>query len=308
MILWLVFSATVLAMLALDLGVFHRREHEVGLLEASIWSVVWIAVSLIFNVVVYFLYGHEAAFNFLTAYLVEKSLSVDNLFVFLLIFTYFSVPALHQHKILFWGIFGAVVMRVLFITAGIALLHYFHWIFYVFGAFLLYSGYKLFRKSDHKVDPSRNPLFRMFGKIIPVTEDYVDGHFLVRRAGKLLATPMLVVLFVIESTDVMFAVDSVPAVLAISTDAFIVISSNIFAILGLRALFFVLARAMALFHYLHYGLAVILAFIGVKMLIADFFKIPTLVALLALLGVLVISIVASILFPEKKKGEAVASD
>jgi tellurite resistance protein TerC len=305
---WIVFVVAVAALLAIDLGVLGRRGEVMSTRVALLWSAMWIGLGLSFSLAVWGWRGPVAAQEYLAGYLIEESLSIDNLFVFLLIFTYFSVPPIHQHKILFWGIFGAIVMRVIFITGGITLLHYFHWIFYVFGAFLLFTGFKLFRKKGRQVDPSRNPFFKLFGKFIPVTSDYEDGHFLVSRAGKLMATPMLVVLFVIESTDVMFAVDSVPAVLAISTDAFIVISSNIFAILGLRALFFVLARAMALFHYLHYGLAIILAFIGVKMLIADIYDIPALIALLVLVAVLTVSIVASLLFPEQKKGSAHAAD
>ncbi len=287
-------------MLVLDLTVFHRKAHTIKFKEALGWSAFWISLAGIFAVLVYFWHGKATALDFVTGYLIEESLSVDNLFVFLLIFKFFKVPGQFQHKVLFWGIVGALVMRFIFIWAGVALINRFHWIIYVFGAFLVYTGIKLFKQEDSDVQPQQNPVLRGFRKIMPVTKDYVGGKFFVRDRG-LYATPLFLVLLVIETTDVVFAADSIPAILAITRDPFIVYTSNVFAILGLRSLYFALAGMMELFHYLHYGLAVILTFIGVKMLISNYYHLPTAVALGVVAGVLAISVVASLAFPKKQR-------
>src|SRR4051812_32090814 len=275
-------------MLVLDLTVFHRKAHTIKFKEAIGWSIFWISLAAIFAVIVYFWRGKTTSLDFVTGYLIEESLSVDNLFVFLLIFKFFKVPGQLQHKVLFWGIIGALVMRFIFIFAGVALINRFHWIIYVFGAFLVYTGVKLFNQQDSDVQPENNPVLRIFRRIMPVTKDYVGGKFFVRKEG-LYSTPLFLVLLVIETTDVVFAADSIPAILAITRDPFIVYTSNVFAILGLRSLYFALAGMMELFHYLHYGLAVILTFIGVKMLISNFYHLPTAVALGVVAGVLVLS-------------------
>jgi len=298
--LWILFNLFVFGMLILDLAVFNRHPHEIKIKEAVAWSVIWIALALAFNLGVYFFRGSEAALKFLTGYVLEKSLSVDNLFVFLLIFSYFHVPASYQHKVLFWGILGALVMRALFIAGGIALLHYFHWIIYVFGAFLILTGIKLAFEKDKEIHPERNPILKIFRRLMPVTQGYEKEKFFVKKDQKLFATPLFIVLLVIETTDVIFAVDSIPAILAITTDPFIVYTSNVFAILGLRALYFALAGMMQLFHHLHYGLAMILVLVGVKMLIADFYKIPIHIALLLIAAILGLSVIASILWPKRE--------
>jgi tellurite resistance protein TerC len=296
---WILFNLFVLAMLALDLGVFHRKAHVVRLKEALGWSVVWICLALLFNALIYFWLGRETALQFLAGYIIEKSLSVDNLFVFLLIFSYFSVPSIYQHKILFWGILGALIMRAIFIAAGITLIEKFHWMIYLFGGFLIITGIKMAFQKDKELHPEANPVLRLFRRFVPVTEQYHEGRFWVLKEGKRWATPLLVVLLLIETTDVIFAVDSIPAILAVTRDPFIVYTSNIFAILGLRALYFALAGIMQLFHYLHYGLSVILVFVGVKMLISDFYKVPIGIALSVIAGILLISVVASILRPRQ---------
>jgi tellurite resistance protein TerC len=292
---WAVFNIFVLAMLALDLGVFHRRAHVIKIKEALVWSAVWIALALLFNLGIYFWRGPETALEFLTGYLIEKSLSVDNIFVFLLIFSYFGVPTLYQHKVLFWGILGALIMRAVFITAGITLIEKFHWTIYLFGAFLVLIGIKMALQKERKIQPERNPLLRLFRRCVPVAEDYAEGRFFVRRAGRYLATPLFIVLIVVETTDVIFAVDSIPAILAITLDPFVVYTSNVFAILGLRALYFALAGVMELFHHLHYGLSAVLVFVGIKMLLADLYKIPVSIALSVVAGILLVSVMASIL-------------
>jgi len=252
-------------MLALDLGVLNRRSHPVKFREALILSGVWIMLAGAFAVLVFFWHGHASALEFVTGYVVELSLSVDNLFVFLVIFRYFKVPGEQQHKVLFWGILGALILRGMFILVGVNLIQRFHWVTYIFGALLVYSGLKLLRQGDTDIHPEKNPLLRLFRRVLPVTKDYVGGKFFVRRVG-LFATPLFVVLLVIETTDVLFAVDSIPAVLAITLNAFIVYTSNVFAILGLRSMYFALAGTMDMFHHLHYGLSVVLMFVGVKML------------------------------------------
>ena len=297
---WILFNLFVVVVLTLDLGVLHRRPHVIKFREALGWSAAWILLAASFAVLVYFWHGRGATLDFVTGYLIEQSLSVDNLFVFLLIFRYFRVPAQHQHKVLSWGIMGALAMRAIFILLGVSLIHRFAWITYVFGAFLVYTGIQLFRHKEMQVNPEGNLLIRAFRRWVPVTPDFVEGKFLVRRKG-LYATPLLIVLLVVETTDLLFAVDSIPAVLAITTDPFIVYTSNVFAILGLRSMYFALAGMMEAFHYLHYGLSVILVFIGAKMLLAEFYPIGTHVALAVVIGVLAISIAASVLHPSGKK-------
>lgn len=296
-LLWIGFNLFVLLMLALDLGVFHRKAHVVKTKEALLWSAVWIAMALLFNLGVYFWQGQKVALEFLTGYLIEKSLSVDNIFVFIMIFAYFGVPALYQHKVLFWGILGALVMRAVFIASGVALIERFHWIIYVFGAFLILTGVKMAWQKDKEIHPEKNPLLRLFRRLMPVTDRYHGGAFFVKQAGGSFATPLFVVLLLVETTDLIFAVDSIPAILAITLDPFIVYTSNVFAILGLRSLYFALAGIMPLFHYLNYGLAAILAFVGAKMMLVDFYKIPIGISLGVVAVILLMSIIASLLCP-----------
>jgi tellurite resistance protein TerC len=298
--LWIGFNVFVLAMLALDLGVFHRDAHDVKVKEALVWSAVWIGLALSFNVGVFVFGGAQKGLEFLTGYLIEKSLSVDNIFVFLLIFSYFSVPARYQHKVLFWGIFGALVMRAVMIAAGAALIKEFHWIIYLFGALLVVSGIKMAVQRETQIHPERNPLVRLFRRVMPVTEGYEGDRFFVRRAGVLFATPLFVTLLMVESADLMFAVDSIPAIFAITTDPFIVYTSNVFAILGLRSLYFALAGIMERFHYLKLGLSVVLVFVGAKMLLTDIYKIPVPVSLGIVAAVLAIAVVASLLKPKPR--------
>ncbi len=297
--LWLGFNLFVVVMLALDLGVFHRKAHEVRAREALIWSGVWVALALVFDAGIYVWFGWERALEFLTGYLIEKALSVDNLFVFLVVFSYFSVPSKLQHRVLLWGILGALVMRAVFIIAGAALLQRFHGVIYVFGAFLVFTGIKLLLQKDVEVHPERNLFLRLFRRFVPAVDGYRDSKFVVHEAGRWQATPLLMVLVVVEATDIVFAVDSIPAIFAVTDDPFIVYTSNIFAILGLRALYFALAAMMGRFHYLKVGLGLVLAFVGTKMVIVDVYKIPIVVSLLVVLGLLTGSIVVSILRPPK---------
>jgi TerC family integral membrane protein len=295
--LWIGFTLFVLTMLALDLGVFHRTAHAVSVREALVWTAVWITLALGFNVGVYLWFGAERAFEFLTGYVIEKALSIDNIFVFLLVFSAFAVPVTLQHRVLFWGILGALVMRAMFIVLGAALLQRFHWVIYIFGAFLVCTGIKLLIQRADEVHPERNPLFRLFRRCVPAVHDYRGGHFTVVESGKRYATPLLVVLVAIETTDLVFAVDSIPAIFAVTKDPFIVYTSNIFAILGLRALYFALAGMMGKFHYLKVGLSLILVFVGVKMLLADFYTIPILASLGVIVALLAGAVVASQLRP-----------
>ncbi len=297
---WIGFNVFVIVMLALDLGVFNRRAHTVSFREALAWSGVWVGLATLFAVLVYFWHGRSESLEFATGYLIELSLSIDNLFVFLVIFRYFRVPSELQHRVLFWGILGALITRGIFILAGVSLIQRFHWLTYVFGALLVYSGVKLLRQADQEIDPGKNPLLKMFRRWIPVTDDYVGEKFWVRRPG-LYATPLVVVLLIVETTDVVFAVDSIPAVLAITLNAFIVYTSNVFAILGLRSMYFAVAGMMDLFEYLHYGLSVVLILIGAKMLASHYVTVPTVAALGTVAGVIAISVVASLVFPQKKK-------
>src|SRR5919109_2854547 len=293
--LWIAFNVFVLGMLAIDLGFFHRKAHAISIKEASTWSAVWIFLALVFNVAIYLLWGQEKALEFLTAYIIEKSLSIDNLFVFLMIFHYFATPAIYQHRVLFWGILGALIMRAIFIAAGAALLDNFHWMMYVFGAFLIVTGIKMLRQGDHKIDPKTNPALRLLQRLMPVANEYHDQRFFVRKAAKYTATPLLLVLVIVETTDVIFAVDSIPAIFAITRDPFIVYTSNVFAILGLRALYFLLAGVMEMFRYLKLGLSFVLCFVGAKMLIVDFYKIPIGVSLGVVAAILILAIVASLI-------------
>lgn len=298
---WAGFLLFVLLMLALDLGVFHRKSHEVKIKEALVWSAVWIGLALIFNVGVWYFIGKEKAIEFLTGYVIEKSLSVDNLFVFIMVFSYFNVDTRYQHKVLFWGILGALVMRAIFIFAGVALIQQFHWIIYIFGAFLIFTGIKMLVQKDEKMEPEKNPLVRLFKRFFPVTDTMHGDRFFVKINAKTVATPLFIVLLIIEFTDLIFAVDSIPAILAISTDTFIIFTSNVFAILGLRALYFALAGIAKLFYYLKYGLSAILVFVGVKMVVAGFFKIPVMYSLLIIVSILTVSILASVIFPKTSK-------
>ncbi len=298
---WVLFNVFVLAMLALDLGVFHRGGHVIKVREAMLWSVAWITMAAAFAVLVFFWHGHKPALEFVTGYVIELSLSVDNLFVFLLIFRFFKVSPEQQHRVLFWGIIGALIMRGLFILVGVGLISRFAWVTYLFGALLLFSGVKLFFQEESEIHPENNPVLKIVRKLVPVTNDYEGGKFFVRRAG-LYATPLFIVLIVVETTDVAFAVDSIPAILAITLNAFIVYTSNVFAIMGLRSMYFALAGLMEMFRYLHYGLALVLSFIGVKMLAAHYFEIPTHYALMVVGGILLLSVLASVMHPAKKAG------
>ncbi len=302
--LWVIFNVFVLGMLALDLLVFHRKAHAVSLREALIWSIVWITLALIFNLWIYYMWGSEKALEFFAGYLIEKSLSVDNIFVFIIIFSYFAVPAMYQHRVLFWGILGALIMRAIFILAGAALLSAFHWIIYIFGGFLVITGIKMYFAGDEKIEPEKNPAVRLLRRWMPITADFHEQRFFVRLDQRIWATPLFVVLLVIETTDVIFAVDSIPAVFAITFDPFIVYTSNIFAILGLRALYFLLAGIMGMFRYLKVGLSFVLCFVGVKMMLVDFYKIPIGVSLGVVADILAVSILASLRTNEKIAGSS----
>jgi len=303
--LWVGFNVFVLAMLALDLGVFHRTAHAVTVKEAAIWSGVWISLAMLFNVGLYFFWdtlspnsgytNSEAALAFFTGYLIEKSLSVDNIFVFVLVFTYFAVPAIYQHRVLFWGILGALIMRGILIAVGATLIKEFHWIIYVFGGFLIFTGIKMALHRNQELKPDQNPLVRLFRRFVPVTETYEGDKFFVRRAGVLMATPLFLVLLVVESTDLVFAVDSIPAIFAVTDNPFLVYTSNVFAILGLRSLYFVLAGVMDKFYYLKIGLSAVLTFVGIKMVLVDIYKIPVPISLGVIASILTVAVVASLL-------------
>ncbi len=301
--LWGIFIASILVMLYLDLCVFNRKAHKIGLKESIIWSVIWTVVALVFNAGIYVFSGPERAFNFFTGYLIERSLSMDNLFVFLLVINYFKVPAEQQHSVLFWGIFGAFLVRGLFIVMGIALIAKFHWMIYVFGLFLLVTGIKMLLEKEKQFEPERNPVLKLFRKFVPISADYEGGRYFVFRHGHWWVTPLFVALFVLDVVDVVFAVDSIPAILAVTRDPFIVYSSNCFAILGLRALYFVLAAIMDKFHYLNYGLSLILVLIGGKMLLDRVVHVPAVVTLITVSAILALSIAASFWFPLKKASQ-----
>ena len=304
LLLWVVFGAVILILFALDLGVFHRKSHQVGIKEALIWSGIWLAVAIIFNLLVYFWMGKELAIEFAAGYLVERTLSFDNLFVFLLIFTYFKVPSIHQYKVLFWGIIAALVMRGVFVVAGIELIDKFHWIVYLFGAFLFVSGLKLLlRKDEEPMDVGRNPVLRLCKRFLPTTDKYGEGNFTLKIDGKRYVTPLFIVLLIIETSDILFAFDSVPAILGITLNPFIVYTSNIFSILGLRALYFALAGCMVIFRYLNQGITLILIFIGAKMLASEFIEIPAVIALGVIVLILVGAMVLSLIRPVDNAGQ-----
>lgn len=298
--LWIGFNVFVLVMLALDLGVFHRKAHVVSLKESLVWTCVWIALALVFNLGVWHFSGSAKALEFFTGYLIEKSLSVDNVFVFALLFSYFAVPQTYQHKVLFWGILGALVMRAIMIVAGAALLTKFAWIIYLFGGFLILTGIKMIVKREEEIHPERNPVVKWFKKLMPVTPDYRGDRFFVREKGVRMATPLFVVLLLVEISDLIFAVDSIPAIFAVTKDPFIVYTSNVFAILGLRSLYFALAGVMDKFHYLKIGLGVVLTFVGVKMILAHTeWKIDTLVSLVVIVLILATAVIMSLVRPKK---------
>ncbi|HET8860892.1 TerC family protein [Marivirga sp.] len=296
---WILFNALIVFLLALDLLIINRKAHVISVKEALGWSAFWIGLAAIFNVVIYFWLGAELALEFTAGYLIEKSLSVDNLFVFLMLFAYFKVPAIYQHKVLFWGILGAIIFRAIFIFAGIELLNRFSFTVYILGAFLIFAGIKMFFAKEKPLNPEKNVVLAIIRLFVPVTNEYHEGNFWVRIKGVLHATPLFVVLIIVETTDIVFAVDSVPAVLAISKDPFIVYSSNIFAILGLRSLFFALAGIMDLFHYLKYGLALILAFVGTKIVLSHWYHMDIVLSLGIVGFILLASVILSISFPKK---------
>lgn len=301
---WIFFNLFAVGMLVLDLLVFHRSSRVMRPREALAWSALWIGLAAAFAGLVFFWQGRQVALEFVTGYVLELSLSVDNLFLFLVIFRYFSVPERHQRSVLFWGVLGALLMRGFFIVAGVGLIARFHWILYVLGALLIYSGIRLGFSGEHKVDPATNPAVKLLRRWIPVTDDYQGGHFFVRGwkgSSGLYATPLLVVLVVIETTDLLFAIDSVPAILAVTLNAFIAYTSNVFAILGLRSMYFAVSGLMKVFRFLHQGLALVLILVGLKMMVAKYFPVPTHVTLAAVAGVLLVSIAASVAFPAKSQ-------
>lgn len=296
---WIAFGVLFIAMIALDMIVGHKKGKEIDIKESLKWTGFWISIALVFGIGIYFFKGQTKALEFLAGYLLEYSLSVDNLFVFLMIFTYFSVPPAHQHTALFWGIMGALVMRGIFIAAGVVLVTKFHWLIYVFGIFLIYTAIKMAKGHDEEIHPEKNPILRLLHKMMPVTTDYGNGKFFLHIDGIRHATPLFAVILVIGPTDLMFALDSIPAILAVTTDPFIVYTSNVFALMGLRSLFFALAGLMSIFHYIRHGLVVILMFVGIKMLLTDIFHIPIGWSLGFIAGTLAIAVTASILRPHK---------
>jgi tellurite resistance protein TerC len=302
--LWIIFNIFVLGMLTVDLGVYHRKAHAVTTREATNWCLVWVTLAILFNAGIYIWLGSEKALEFFTGYLIEYSLSVDNIFVFILIFSYFAVPASYQYRVLFWGILGALVMRGAFIGTGAFLLQHFHWVIYIFGAFLVFTGIKMLVKEETTVRPEDNPVIKLLRRLMPLSPNYEGQSFFVKQNRRWAATPLFVVLLVVESTDLIFAVDSVPAIFAVSRDPFIVYTSNIFAILGLRSLYFLLAGVIDLFVYLRYGLGVVLGFVGIKMLLVDIYKIPIGISLAVVAGILTLSIVASLFVQPESRGSS----
>lgn len=300
LLLWILFNIFILLMLALDLGVFQRKTHIISVKEALIWSAVWIILSLLFNMFIYFDMGEQKAIEYFTGYLIERSLSIDNIFVFVLLFSYFKVPPEYQHKVLFWGVIGALILRASLIGVGVVLIHQFSWIIYIFGGFLVFTGFRMAMQDDGHIDPEKNIVIRLYKKFFPVTTEYDNGNFFVTKKNKKYATPLFVVLIATEFTDLVFAFDSIPAIFAITSDPFIIYTSNIFAILGLRAMYFALAGIMDKFHYLKIGLSMILIFIGFKMLIIDIYKIPIGYSLGVIAIILTASVVLSLAKPKKK--------
>jgi len=299
--LWIGFSAFILLVLVFDLGVFHRRERSIGTTEALATSLLWVLLAGIFNIVVYAYQGPQRALEFATGYVLERALSIDNLFVFVVIFSYFKVPKHLLHRVLFWGIFGALAMRAAMIFGGVALLNAFHWLLYVLGLFLVFTGLKLAVQQESYSTDSSKKLSRFVGRFMPVSHEYHGNHFFIRRAGKIVATPLFLVLLAVELSDLIFAVDSISAVFAVTSDPFVIYTSNVFAIFGFRALYFALAGMMDLFHYLKYGLSLILVFVGAKMLLAKFFEVPILVSLGVIGALLALSVLASILWPKEER-------
>lgn len=300
LILWISFNVFIILMLALDLGVFQRNPHTIKVKEALIWSTVWVILALLFNVFIYFDMGEQKALEFFTGYLLERSLSVDNIFVFVLLFSYFKVPRLYQHKVLFWGVLGALILRAILIGIGAIMVTKFGWIIYIFGGFLLFTGFRMAFQTETNIEPENNIVIRTFKKLFPVTHEYHEGKFIVKINKKNFATPLLVVLVAVEFADLVFAFDSIPAIFAVTTDPFIIYTSNIFAILGLRTLYFAIASIMHKFHYLKIGLSLILIFIGFKMLIIDLYKIPIVFSLSMIALILITSIIYSLAKPLKK--------
>jgi tellurite resistance protein TerC len=300
---WILFNVFALGMLVLDLRVFHRPGHVVSFRESLGWTVMYVALAAGFAILLFFWQGHQIALEFVTGYVLELTLSVDNLFVFLMVFNYFAVPDEQQHRVLFWGVMGALIMRGIFIGAGVGLISRFHWVLYIFGSLLIYSGIRFCVMGDHKIDPSANPVVKALRRWIPVTNNYHAGRFFVRTSAdkRLYATPLLAVLVVIETTDILFAVDSIPAILAITLNAFVVYTSNVFAILGLRSMYFAISRLMKAFRFLHYGLAIVLIMVGLKMLTADYYRVPITVTLGVVAGVLLTSIAISVVSPGSDK-------
>ena len=299
--IWIAFSLVVMVMLALDLGVFHRKVHQVSHREALVWSAVWVALSLAFNAVIYFTEGGDKGLEFLTGYVIEKALSVDNIFIFVVLFGTFAVPKMLQHRVLFWGVIGALLLRGIMIGLGTALIERFHWILYIFGAILVITGIKMIVGRDDDPHPEKNPVYRFVARLVPSTPEYEGKKFFTRRNGRLLATPLFLVLIAVEVTDLIFAVDSIPAIFAVTTDPFIVYSSNVFAILGLRSMYFVLAGVIEKFRFLKIGLAMILNFVGGKMLIAGVYKVPVLVSLGVIVLILAVAVLASVYSPQKHR-------
>ena len=306
--LWIGFNALILLLLVIDLGVFHRKSKAISIKEALAWTGVWVAIAFLFNVFVFYQFGEQKAFEFFTGYLIEKSLSVDNIFVMVLIFSYFQVPQEYQHKVLFWGILGALVMRFGFILSGIELIHRFHWLIYIFGGFLVFTGIRLIRQGDENFEPEKNPVVKLARKYLRITPSFVQDKFFVKVDHKVWATPLFLVVMLVEATDLIFAVDSIPAILAITDDAFIVYTSNTFAILGLRSLYFALAGMEKYFGYLKYGLAVILIFVGVKMCIADLYKIPIEISLAFIVLTLSVSVLSSMLLSHEKNNKHLGNE
>jgi tellurite resistance protein TerC len=297
---WIAFNAFVLLMLALDLGVFNRKSHIVTVKESIAWTLVWVSLALTFNLGIGHFMGNDKALEFLTGYVIEKSLSVDNIFVIALLFSYFSVQPKYQHKVLFWGILGALIMRAAMIAVGAKLIAEFAWIIYIFGGFLIITGIKMIVKQEDEIHPEQNPVVRLFRRLIPVTKDYHEGRFFIRQQGTLMATPLFVTLLIVELTDLIFAVDSIPAIFAVTTDPFIVYTSNVFAILGLRSLYFALAGVLDKFHYLKVGLGLVLTFVGIKMLLGHSpYSIDTHISLAVIITILTSSVVASLVWPKK---------
>lgn len=307
-LLWIGFTVFVLAMLALDLGVFNRKAHVISPREAGSWVAVWVSLATAFGIGLYVFRGSQPAIEYFTGYIIEYSLSMDNVFVFVLIFSYFAVPAALQHRVLFWGILGALVMRAVMIIGGAALIEQFHWIIYVFGAFLIFTGIRMARGGDEEVHPEHNPLIKLVRRLVPVTPNYEGTRFFVRHAGKLMVTPLFIVLVMIESTDLIFAVDSIPAIFAVTRDPFIVYTSNVFAILGLRSLYFLLHGAMGKFHYLKISLAAVLSFVGVKMVLADIYHIPITTSLLVIIVLLGVGVAASLRRAQKLSRGSLSED